>query len=76
MATAAASMHATRPYQALQRLPLVTLVLTDRCNSRCITCDYWRNGRDNLSLQTLRPLLPELEQLGTRVALLLLRLKS
>lgn len=70
MATAVASTYAPRPQETLQRLPLVTLVLTDRCNSRCITCDYWRNGRDNLSLQTLRPLLPELEQLGTRVALL------
>jgi MoaA/NifB/PqqE/SkfB family radical SAM enzyme len=51
-------------------LPLVTLYLTDRCNSRCVTCDYWRHGRDNLSLASLQRMLPDLERLGTRVALL------
>ena len=41
----------------LQALPLVTLYLTDRCNSRCITCDYWRHGRTNLTLEALRSML-------------------
>jgi MoaA/NifB/PqqE/SkfB family radical SAM enzyme len=52
------------------RLPLVTLYLTDRCNSRCVTCDYWRHGRDNLTLARAEELLPQLAALGTRVALL------
>ena len=52
------------------RLPLVTLYLTERCNSRCVTCDYWRTGRDHMTLERVREMLPQLEQLGTRVALL------
>src|SRR5215468_10260648 len=55
---------------ALQRLPLVTLYLTERCNSRCVTCDYWRHGRIDLDLESVRRLLPSLMQLQTRVALL------
>jgi len=52
------------------RLPLVTLYLTERCNSRCVTCDYWRTGRDHLTLAKLEALLPSLRNMGTRVALL------
>jgi MoaA/NifB/PqqE/SkfB family radical SAM enzyme len=61
------------PYHSgspLQRLPLVTLYLTERCNSRCVTCDYWRNGRIDMTLDRLRRLLPSLRRLETRVALL------
>ncbi|MDB6092031.1 MAG: Radical domain protein, partial [Gammaproteobacteria bacterium] len=54
----------------LQRLPLVTLYLTERCNSRCVTCDYWRHGRADLSLEAATRLLPSLRRLQTRVALL------
>jgi len=52
------------------RLPLVTFYLTDRCNSRCVTCDYWRHGRLDVSLQSIAALLPDLRKLHTRVALL------
>jgi MoaA/NifB/PqqE/SkfB family radical SAM enzyme len=51
-------------------LPLVTLYLTDRCNSRCITCDYWRHGGTDLSPAAVDALLPELKELGTRLVLL------
>jgi Fe-coproporphyrin III synthase len=51
-------------------LPLVTLYLTERCNSRCVTCDYWRHGRKDVTLESVRRLLPELETLGTRTALI------
>ena len=54
----------------LHRLPLVTLYLTERCNSRCVTCDYWRHGRADMSLESVTRLLPSLERLGTQVALL------
>ena len=54
----------------LERLPLATLYLTERCNSRCITCDYWRHGRDNMSLESVTRLLPSLARLETRVVLL------
>jgi len=64
------SAQAPQPRPPLQRLPLVTLYLTERCNSRCVTCDYWRHGRTDLDLESVRRLLPSLEQLQTRIALL------
>lgn len=55
---------------ALTRLPLVTLYLSERCNSRCVTCDYWRHGAADMSLQSIRGLLPDLARLHTQVALI------
>ncbi len=52
------------------RLPLVTLYLTERCNSRCVTCDYWRHGRRDATLASVAGLMSDLEALGTRTALL------
>ena len=49
----------------IQALPLVTLHLTDRCNSRCIACDYWRNGSRDVSTESVARLLPDLAELGT-----------
>jgi MoaA/NifB/PqqE/SkfB family radical SAM enzyme len=54
----------------LGRLPLATLYLTERCNSRCVTCDYWRNGRIDLNLEAVRRLLPGLAALRTEWVLL------
>src|SRR5579872_5209037 len=54
----------------LRRLPLITLYLTDRCNSRCVTCDYWRHGRADMNLESVTQLLPSLVQLQTRVVLI------
>jgi len=54
----------------LARLPLVTLYVTDRCNSRCVTCDYWRHGREDMDLAAVTRLLPSLTQLQTRLVLL------
>jgi MoaA/NifB/PqqE/SkfB family radical SAM enzyme len=54
----------------LNRLPLVALYLTERCNSRCVTCDYWRHGRADMTFDAVRRLLPNLAQLKTRVVLL------
>src|SRR6202140_3617842 len=62
--------HAAADSQVLQRLPLVTLYLTERCNSRCITCDYWRHGRADMNLESVTRLLPSLAQLRTRVVLI------
>ena len=47
----------------LHRLPLVTLYLTERCNSRCVTCDYWRHGRADMTCNAVQRLLPSLAQL-------------
>jgi MoaA/NifB/PqqE/SkfB family radical SAM enzyme len=54
----------------LERLPLVTLYLTERCNSRCVTCDYWRHGRADMTLESVTRLLPSFARLGTRTALI------
>jgi Fe-coproporphyrin III synthase len=54
----------------LHRLPLVTLYATDRCNSRCVTCDYWRHGRTDVTLAAVVRLLPSLRHLQTQVVLL------
>jgi len=54
----------------LHRLPLVTLYLTERCNSRCITCDYWRTGREQMSLESVRRLLPSLARLQTQLVVI------
>jgi MoaA/NifB/PqqE/SkfB family radical SAM enzyme len=59
-----------RSSRRLERLPLVTLYLSERCNSRCITCDYWRHGRADTDLQSVRRLLPNLAQLQTEVVLI------
>jgi len=53
-----------------ERLPLVTLYLTERCNSRCVTCDYWRHGRKDVTLEAIRRQLPDLRALHTRTALI------
>jgi radical SAM protein with 4Fe4S-binding SPASM domain len=55
---------------AMRALPLVTLYLTERCNSRCVTCDYWRHGRADMSLASVSQLLPALASLGTREVLI------
>lgn len=55
---------------SLERLPLVTLFLSERCNSRCVSCDYWRHGRADLDFDAVNRLLPSLERLGTEVVLI------
>ncbi len=51
-------------------LPLITLYLSERCNSRCISCDYWKHGQRDMSLEDVRNMLPELEALKTRDVLI------
>jgi MoaA/NifB/PqqE/SkfB family radical SAM enzyme len=63
-----AERFATHP--PLARLPLVTLYVTERCNSRCVTCDYWRHGRVDMDLAAVTRLLPSLAQLHTQMVLL------
>jgi MoaA/NifB/PqqE/SkfB family radical SAM enzyme len=64
------SAEAFAVHPPLYRLPLVTLYVTDRCNSRCVTCDYWRHGRDDMDLAAVTRLLPSFTQLHTEVVLL------
>jgi MoaA/NifB/PqqE/SkfB family radical SAM enzyme len=56
--------------RALQCLPLITLHLTERCNSRCVSCDYWRHGRKDMTPDSVSRLLPSLLELGTRAVLI------
>src|SRR5262245_39511623 len=51
-------------------LPLITLHLTDRCNSRCVSCDYWRHGTEEVSADAVTELLPGLRTLGTHTVLI------
>ena len=49
-------------------LPLLILFPTGRCNSRCVSCDWWKqSGADDLSIDEMRALAQSLPALGTRV---------
>src|SRR5438477_3067777 len=49
-------------------LPLLIFFPTSRCNSRCVSCDWWKqNGADDLSLEEIRAFAQALAPLGTRV---------
>lgn len=52
-------------------LPLLIFYPTSRCNSRCISCDWWKStGEDDLTLDEIESLATSLPMLGTRVVLL------
>jgi MoaA/NifB/PqqE/SkfB family radical SAM enzyme len=49
-------------------LPLLVFYPTGRCNSRCISCDWWKQtGADDLTLAEIATLAQALPALGTRV---------
>jgi MoaA/NifB/PqqE/SkfB family radical SAM enzyme len=54
----------------LAALPLAILYLTDRCNSRCVMCDYWQHGQTHFPVARVEPLAQELKALGTQVIVL------
>jgi Fe-coproporphyrin III synthase len=54
----------------LTRLPLATLYLSERCNSRCVSCDYWRHGKTDLSVEAVDQWIPGLRNLATQVVLI------
>ena len=48
----------------LRRLPVLALLLTTRCNSRCRTCGYWQRGDgEELRSADIASLLPDLRKL-------------
>jgi MoaA/NifB/PqqE/SkfB family radical SAM enzyme len=52
-------------------LPLLLFYPTSRCNSRCVTCDWWKaDGKDDLTLEEIAELTRSLPELGTRVVAL------
>src|SRR5437764_4395685 len=49
-------------------LPLLIFYPTGRCNSRCVSCDWWKQtGADDLTLEEIAALADALPALGTRV---------
>ena len=49
-------------------LPLLVFFPTSRCNSRCVSCDWWKSsGADDLSLAEIAALAESLPALGTRL---------
>ncbi len=49
-------------------LPLLIFYPTGRCNSRCLSCDWWKqSGADDLTLDEIRIVAEALPALGTRV---------
>lgn len=51
-------------------LPLLIFFPTARCNSRCVSCDWWRSdGAGDLALDEIRSLAAELPALHTRLVL-------
>ena len=52
----------------LRSLPILVLYLTDGCNSRCATCDIWRNPRRNMDVALAERLAREAGALGLRWA--------
>jgi Fe-coproporphyrin III synthase len=48
-------------------LPMVLFAPTSRCNSRCVSCDWWRSdGASDLTLDEIRHLADGLRHYGTR----------
>jgi MoaA/NifB/PqqE/SkfB family radical SAM enzyme len=49
-------------------LPLLIFYPTGRCNSRCISCDWWKqSGADDLTLDEIATIADGLPALGTRM---------
>lgn len=54
----------------LYTLPLLVLYLTDGCNSRCVTCDIWRNPRRNMKIELVDEIASAFQDLQVRWVLL------
>ena len=54
----------------IHRLPLAIVYVTERCNSRCITCDFWKHGTSELDVERARSMAKELRGAGTEAVLL------
>ena len=60
--------RSSRFYPLVAFDPVVaTLVVTENCNGRCLTCNYWKKqSTDELSLDEIFHVLTELRSLGVR----------
>jgi MoaA/NifB/PqqE/SkfB family radical SAM enzyme len=51
-------------------LPLLIFYPTSRCNSRCVSCDWWKaSGDGDLTIPEIADLVDELPSLGTEIVL-------
>jgi len=50
----------------LRTLPIVILYLTDGCNSRCVTCDIWRNPRRNMRMELVESIASDFRSLSVK----------
>jgi Fe-coproporphyrin III synthase len=51
-------------------LPIVVFFPTSRCNSRCVSCDWWKcSGAGDLTLKEIEAVADALPSLGTRMVL-------
>lgn len=50
----------------LRTLPILVLYLTDGCNSRCVTCDIWRNPRRNMKMELVEAIAGDIRALSVR----------
>lgn len=52
-------------------LPMAIFYPTSRCNSRCVSCDWWKHGgEDDLTLAEIDRLAAALENFGTQLVVL------
>jgi MoaA/NifB/PqqE/SkfB family radical SAM enzyme len=70
VSTAPAANTAIFKSVPLRSLPLLTLYLTERCNSRCVSCDYWQHGKSDLTIEAVAALLPSLREMNTQLIVL------
>jgi MoaA/NifB/PqqE/SkfB family radical SAM enzyme len=54
----------------LTKLSVVALALTTKCNSRCVTCDYWRVAHQHMPMSLVEHLAQSFAMLGVRRVLL------
>ena len=54
----------------IHALPLAIVYVTDRCNSRCVMCDYWKYGQTFMTMERAETLAREFDKLQTRWVLL------
>ena len=63
-------MQINRATDRTLALPILIFFPTARCNSRCISCDWWKaDGAGDLTLDEIRRLTDELPRLGTRLVI-------
>lgn len=58
------------PVSPLNQLSVVSLYLTDGCNSRCKTCDIWKAPRKNMSMKLVKSLADDFQNLGVELVVL------